>query len=133
MNRNTEIPVARSNSSEGVVEQLERSGRMTIAETDIYEMPDSYVVMLDLPGVSRENIRVRVERTLLTVEGDCSELHPSQTSLLYNELEKKSFYRELNLGDGVDVNSIDAHLENGVLTIKLFKTEQIKPREIRIQ
>lgn len=132
MKTNTEIPVARADNNQAAV-QLEKTGRITIAETDVYEMPDSYVVMLDLPGVSRDNIRVRVDKGLLSVEGDCSDLHPAETSLIHNELERKSFYRELNLGDGIDLDNIDARLEHGVLTIKLFKTEQHKPREIRIQ
>jgi len=133
MNSKTEVPVARDNGSQPIVQQSERSGEITIAETDVYEMPDSYVVMLDLPGVERDDIRVRVEKGVLSIEGNCSELHPKEGNLIHTELEKKSYYRELNLGDGVDVNSIDAHLENGVLTIKLFKTEQHKPREIRIR
>ena len=133
MKSNTEIPVARQDTDQALKQKTEETGTVTIPETDVYEMADSYVVILDLPGVARDDIHVRVERGVLSIEGDCAELHSTQATLIHNELERKSYYRELNLGDGIDVNNIDAHIENGVLTIKLFKTEQHKPREIRIQ
>jgi HSP20 family protein len=100
---------------------------------DIFETPDAFVVMLDMPGVTKESIAVSMERDSLTVKGVAGPYHKEKAALLFNELRAATYVRRFNIGEGIDRNSIDAQFEHGVLTIKLFKNDEGKPREIQIK
>lgn len=58
--------------------------------------------------------------------------HEENANLLLSELQTAGFYRVFNLGDGIDRNNVDARFEHGVLTVKIFKTEEARSREISI-
>ena len=113
----------------------ERSGeeQFTAPAADIYETPEAFVVMLDMPGATKETINISIDRTNLTVKGPASVLHTGNATLLHNEIPALGFYRAFHLGEEINQNNVDAHLEQGVLTIKLYKKEEMKPKEIRIK
>lgn len=101
--------------------------------TDVYETADAFVLMIDLPGVPKEAINVTMENGTLNVRARIDQFHSSHARILFKELQGTTYYRVFNLGDGIDRNNVDAHYEYGTLTIKLFKTEETKPREIQIR
>jgi HSP20 family protein len=103
-----------------------------LPSTDIVETPDAFVLMMDMPGVARESIKVVSEQDTLTVAAHGSVQEGNGTSLLRTELHAPSYRRVFNLGEGINRSTIDALFEDGVLTIKLFKNEEMKPREIQI-
>lgn len=129
--KNGEVSVVkRANTLPAV--QTRQHERYVSPSTDVYETPDAFVLMIDMPGVSREAISVTMEGGTLSVQAKVS-YHSGKPVLLFNELQHTAYYRLFNLGDGVDRNSVDAQYEDGVLVIKLFKNEKAKPREIQIK
>jgi HSP20 family protein len=112
-------------------DSAERQYRVPAA--DIYETRDAYVLMLDMPGVSRERIRVRVEHGELVVRADAAPLTGPDVVILHREHVADGYDRAFSLGEDVDLNNIDAQFEHGVLTMKLFKSERVKAREIVVR
>jgi HSP20 family protein len=99
---------------------------------DIYETDDAYVLMLDMPGATKESISVSMDKSLLTIRGTAEMLRYDDARLHYNEIRGGVYERSFNLTEGIDRNSVEAHFENGVLTVKLLKKEEVKPRTIPI-
>ena len=107
--------------------------RFVSPSTDVCETPDAFVLMIDVPGSSKEAISITLENMTLSVKAKIDSYHREEATLLFNELKPATYYRVFNLGDGIDRNSIDAHYEQGVLTLKLFKHAKARPREIKIK
>lgn len=111
--------------------RYELSERVVPPVTDIYETADAFVVKLDLPGATKESIKLQVEPRKLVVQSSIATT--DSMNLLYSEIGRKRYYREFNIGDGINIDGIQATYEDGVLTITLPKTEEMKAREIKIQ
>jgi HSP20 family protein len=98
---------------------------------DIYETPDSLVVMVDMAGVSQDNLEVRVDNHVLTMRGTAR--HAAPGSVVYREYELVNYFRQFELSNSVDEAKISAELKHGVLRIDLPKPEAAKPRRIAVQ
>ncbi len=132
MTKNTEVAVVqRGNTLPTVHNGMQES--FVTPSTDIVETPDAYVLMIDLPGAAKDSIRVVTENGTLSVKAAVEPLHRENATMLYHELRTPTYYRVFNLGEGIDRQNIDARYENGVLTIKLFKKEESKLKEIEIK
>lgn len=100
---------------------------------DIYETPDAYVLLVDLPGASKESIRITLDQSSLVVKASVESHVANESKLLVNEIPNAGFHRAFNLTDGIDRDNVDARYEDGVLKLKLLKKEELKPREITIK
>lgn len=98
---------------------------------DIYETPDSLVLIADLPGMGKDNLDVRVENNVLTLQGKAAHALPGEA--LYREYELVNFFRQFELSERVDQEKIAAELKHGVLTLQLPKAEKAKPRQIQVK
>lgn len=98
---------------------------------DIYETPEALVVLADLPGVSKEDLDVRVDKNLLTIHGTVS--HGVHGDLIYREYELVNYFRQFELTNNVDQSRISAELRHGVLTLSLPKAEEAKPKRIEVR
>ncbi len=100
---------------------------------DAYRDGDSYVIALDMPGVSPDAIEIDVERNMLTVK---AERRPAaKTDTVQMELSERplgAFSRQLVLADTLDTERIDAAYDAGVLTLRIPIAERAKPRRITI-
>ena len=100
---------------------------------DLEEKEDHFVVTADLPGVSEKDIDVKVEDGVLLLSGKREVSKEEKTEgRYYRERSSGSFCRTFSLGDGVDAAKIEAVYKNGVLTVKLPKKEETKPRQIPV-
>jgi len=97
---------------------------------DIYETREELVVMADLPGVSQTGLDVRVEDSILTIQGRSD--RPDSADIIYREYELSNFFRQFELSEEVDQAKIGAELKHGVLTLHLPKAEKAKPRQINV-
>lgn len=98
---------------------------------DIYEDEHGLVVIADLPGVDVGALDVGVERGVLTIRGRANHLVTGQP--LHREYELSGFYRQFQLPDEVDSGRIEAELKNGVLFLRLPRSERAKPRRIEVK
>jgi HSP20 family protein len=101
---------------------------------EITEYENESVVLVELPGVKKEDITISVENGLLTVKGVRNP--SSQTEIkrvLHREIEPGSFERSIELPHAIDVNAVSAELENGLLKIALPKANEVRRRTITVK
>lgn len=104
-----------------------------VPAVDVLENEAGITLKADLPGVSRENLHIRVDGETLTIEGqlnlgDLKELDP-----VYAEVRTAQYRRSFVLSRDLDTAKIDASMKNGVLTLTVPKLEQAKPRRIAVR
>jgi len=107
--------------------------RVFLPTADIYETQDALTVILEMPGVEKSNVDVRVEDGILEVEGrlDLSKYQGLQA--LYTEYNIGHYSRSFQLSSRIDQNKIGAELKDGVLSLTLPKVEEAKPRSIEVR
>lgn len=129
---NHKVAVTQQENNAALMRHPEFAGRTITPVADIYETEDAYVVALDMPGTSKESISISFEQGSLVVKGSTQPYHKPEAAILFRELSNANYHRVFNLGEGIDRTNADAQFSEGVLTVKLFKKEEMKPREIRI-
>lgn len=102
---------------------------------DVVETPESLVLLIDVPGVVRENINLTVEHNLLTVEAKQTPPAAADKTVrwLWREHEAMSYRRQFRLGEAIDVDGIASELKNGVLRVTLPKVKPAQPRRIEVR
>jgi HSP20 family protein len=99
---------------------------------DIYEDEAGFTVVADLPGVSKEQLVVRVSGDSLVIEGTASAPVMGDMELLYEELRTPQYRRSFTLSRELDPGKIEAKLSKGVLELHIPKAEEAKPRRITV-
>jgi len=100
---------------------------------DIVQRDDSYYIVLDMPGVKKEDLDVSVDKDVLTVAGETSYPVLENETLQENEFGNVYFLRRFTLSDTVDRDGIKASLRNGVVILHLPKAERVQPKKIEIE
>ena len=100
---------------------------------DISETPDQLVFHVELPGFSQEDLKLRAENGVLTLEGE-RKFEKESEKKAYHRVERAygHFVRAFSLPTNVDAEKIHANLSDGVLTVELPKREEAKPKSIPI-
>jgi HSP20 family protein len=102
-------------------------------KVDVAEFEDRYEVHADLPGLSKDDINVTLEKGVLTIEGERKRSSETKSEdFLRTERVYGKFSRTFNLGDRVDASKISAAYKDGVLTLGLPKSEVVKPKAIEV-
>jgi HSP20 family protein len=101
---------------------------------DIHESEDAYTLVADLPGMKKEDISVNIVEDRVTLKGSRKreERHEEKGYRRFERAEG-TFQRSFRINGGVDASKVEATFENGVLTVKLPKPEEAKPREIEVK
>jgi HSP20 family protein len=102
--------------------------------TDLVEAEDAYRIQLDVPGVNKDDLTINYQENQLTVSGERKSDRTAEGEE-YVRVERTfgHFHRSFTLPRTVNADDISASYENGVLTIRVPKTEEEKPRQIEIQ
>jgi HSP20 family protein len=112
--------------------QLVGTARSPVMPMDAYRQGEHFVVHFDLPGVDRSSIDLTVEKNVLTVTAQRQWQPGEEHQVLAQERPQGTFSRQLFLGEGLDVNQVQASYENGVLTVTVPVAEQAKPRKVAV-
>jgi HSP20 family protein len=103
-------------------------------KVDVAEFEDRYEVHADLPGLSKEDINVTLEKGVLAIEGEKKRSSETKSGdYLRTERDSGKFSRTFNIGDRVDASKISAAYKDGVLTLGLPKAEVVKPKAIEVK
>jgi len=97
---------------------------------DIAEEEGQYSVVVDIPGLTKDDISVKVENGALRIEGERKE--EKRGKYHYAERASGTFLRSFTLPEDVDAAKIEAKVANGVLELRLPKSEKALPVEIKI-
>lgn len=101
---------------------------------DVAEHDSHYELVVELPGVRKEDVKISMENGVLTLSGERKHYNfPEGTTVLHHESNTRPFSRSFELPAEVNTEAISAELKDGVLRIALPKVEQARAREIRIQ
>lgn len=107
--------------------------RRWIPAMDLVEEGDHYVLRADLPGVPEDDVNIEVEDNVLTISGERKSEQEDRKEGYYRvERAVGKFSRSLTLPEGVDPDRIEAQFEDGVLTVRIPKPEERKPRRVAI-
>ena len=104
-----------------------------VPAVDVFEDKDGITVRADLPGVSKENLAIGVDGDNLTIEGTVSLGETAALQPIYAEVRVAQYKRSFVLSRDLDTEKIDAGLVNGVLTLRIPKREQARPRRIEVK
>jgi len=107
--------------------------RAFLPTTDIFENEDALTVILEMPGVDRNNIDVSVENGVLTVEGRIKFDKYKGMQPVYSEYNVGPYRRSFRISSRVDQDKIRAEMQDGVITLILPKAEEAKPRRIEVK
>ena len=109
------------------------AGRRWIPAMDLVETKDDFVLRADLPGISDEDVSIELENNVLTISGERKTEHEERHEGYYRiERATGSFSRSLSLPEGIDAASVTATFDTGVLTVRIPKPVQTKPRRVKI-
>jgi HSP20 family protein len=106
--------------------------RVFVPTADIYESGDALTVILEMPGVERDNVDVRVGEGMLNIEGRLDLAKYQGVVPLYTEYNIGHYARSFGLSSKIDQTKISADLKDGVLVVTLPKAEQAKPRTVKV-
>ena len=100
---------------------------------DVAENDNAYVVKASVPGVSPDDINVTLEKNVLTISGQTG-ADETINSEEYRLRERRygTFSRSLRFPVEVNAESIEANYEQGVLTLIVPKTEEVRPKKIAV-
>lgn len=101
---------------------------------DAYYTDDALVIKGSLPGVSPEEVSITLDGDTLTIRGETKqEERTEREGYLCQERHYGSFYRSLALPRGLKTDKAEATFEDGVLTLTIPKSEEIKPKQIKVK
>jgi HSP20 family molecular chaperone IbpA len=110
-----------------------RTSPALLPPVDIYEDAGGITLYADLPGVTREDLSIGVDGRKLTVEAPLKLGEANSLTPIYAEVRANHFRRSFELSSDLDTAKIDAGLRDGVLTMRIPKLEQARPRRIDVR
>ena len=114
---------------------VERAEERTVFApyVDIYEDESGLTLVADMPGVPADGVDARVEKDTLTIRGRVPQLQLEESRQIYAEYKTGDYERSFTISQAVDTQKIEASMANGVLTLRLPKSQQAKERRIQIK
>jgi len=112
--------------------ELESKTRRFHPSTDIYQDEDAVVLTMEMPGVTKENLHIKVDKDLLVIHGGRA-TEETEGQFRIREIRQGDFYQEYTIDDTIDRDKIEATIKNGLVTLRLGVKESEKPRKITVQ
>lgn len=110
-----------------------RAGAGFVPPAEVHEDDERYLVTLDVPGVTEQDLEITVRGADLVVSGRRDAERQRGDGAYYAfERHYGAFTRTFRLPDGIDADHIDAHLQHGVLQVRLPKRPEARPRKIAV-
>ena len=100
---------------------------------DIFEDQAGITLRADMPGVSRDNLDIRIDRDTLSIAAQASISTPEKMEALHAEVQSTRYQRTFSLSGELDTDNVEANLKDGVLTLRIHKRAEHQPRKIEVQ
>lgn len=107
--------------------------RFYTPRVDIYEVDDSVIMLVDMPGVEESDVDISLEKSILTIRGEVQPTHFEDYEIAYREYLVGNYERTFALSDEVNRDEIEATMKNGVLHLIMPKVEEAKARKITVK
>lgn len=99
---------------------------------DVKAEENEYVLTAMLPGVKAEDLNVQVINDTITIQGEFVKDEDEKSNWLLSEIPTGRFYRELTLPVPLDAAKVEAQLKDGILTLRVPKAEEARPKSIKV-
>ncbi|HEX6241418.1 MAG TPA: Hsp20/alpha crystallin family protein [Polyangiales bacterium] len=101
---------------------------------DVHEDAESLVLRAELPGLKKEDVDISIDSNVLTLKGE-RKMEKEEQGRRYHRVERSygTFLRQFQLSNNIDTSKINAQLTDGILTVRLAKREELKPRKIDVK
>jgi HSP20 family protein len=109
-----------------------RPGPVFRPDVDIVERADEFIVTADLPGVDGNSVSVKLEDGVLAIDAELATQPDPSWTPLYAEYRTGGYHREFRVTDAIDPDRIEASMRDGVVELRLPKTDRHKPRRISV-
>jgi len=127
-----ELDEIRRNLTQTFFEPFRTVGDEFLPAADVIETIESYQVTLDVPGFTKDEIRIQLKSGLLSIEGKKEVASKEEGQRLGRERIRTRFTRSFDFGEAVDPDRVSARVSEGVLVVTIGKPESVKPRFIEI-
>jgi len=107
-------------------------GRYFVPTADIFETDEALTVIMEMPGVEKDNVSIGLENDVLRVDGQINFSNYQGMEPVYTEYNVGHYARGFTLSGKIDRERIRAQLEDGVLTLTLPKAKEVMPRRIAV-
>jgi len=111
--------------------ELDNKTRRFHPSTDIFQDEEAVVLTMEMPGVTKENLHIKVDKDLLVIHGE-REPAPTEGQYRLREIRQGDYYQEYTIDDTIDREKIEATIKDGLVTLRLGVKESEKPRKIRV-
>lgn len=107
---------------------------MRVPAVDVFEEKDEVVVKAELPGLSKDDVQVQITGSVLTLKGEKKKKEEvKEEDYYFCERSRGSFSRSLELPHEVKADQVKASFKDGVLEVRLPKTEEAKRKSVSVK
>lgn len=99
---------------------------------DVREKDDEFVVTAMLPGLKPEDVDIQIVNETITLKGEFKNAIEEDANYILQERPSGNFFRSIAMSDMMDASKAEAHMENGILTLRIPKAEAAKPKTIKV-
>ena len=110
-----------------------RNAPIFVPAADIYETEDALFLSLEMPGVSQNTLNIMLDQRVLTISGRSHSSAPEGYSLTHHEYRDGDYERAFTLSEAIDNDKIEAELKEGVLRLKLLKSQPAPAKTINVK
>jgi HSP20 family protein len=130
----TEVTTHAASAGDGKQSLMNAAPAATIRPlVDIFETADGITLQADMPGVSKDGLNLRIDGANLMIEGTIGIAPEKQMSPLYADIRSTLYRRSFVLGNELETGNIDANLKDGILTVRIPKRAELRPRRIEVR
>ncbi len=101
---------------------------------DVQSDSEEYVITAPVPGFKAEDLQIEILEDVLTLRAEIEQDEVEKRGgYLLREIHRGSFSRSLRLPEATDASKAEAQIEDGLLTVRIPKSEEARPKEIKVK
>ncbi len=99
---------------------------------DVYEKGDEFIISAMLPGLKPEDVDIQIVNETVSLRGEFKDEIQEEANYIIQERPSGKFFRSIAMSDMMDASKAEASMENGILTVRIPKAEDAKPKTIKV-
>ncbi len=113
-------------------EEMPFSEQEVMVPIDVKAEDDDFIITAMVPGLKPEDLNVQIINESVTLSGELSMNSDEKANYIHKECPCGKFHRTITLPSTLDASKADAKVENGILTLRVPKAEEAKPKTIKV-
>ena len=99
---------------------------------DVYEKNDDFVITAMLPGLKPDDVEIQIVNETVSLKGEFKNEIDEEANYILQERPSGRFFRSIAMSDMMDASKAEAKMDNGILTLRIPKAEEAKPKTIKV-